>query len=51
MRARLSVSFALVACVALGLQACPGRIDNPDDFVGASIDGGAATRRFRWTCA
>lgn len=32
---------ALVAALALGLAACPGRLENPEDFVGSTRDSGA----------
>jgi hypothetical protein len=34
---------ALVAALALGLAACPGRLDNIEDFVGSTRDSGAQT--------
>ena len=43
MRSRLSAPFVLVSLCAVALAGCPGRLANPEDFVGATSDGAPAT--------
>lgn len=43
MRARSSSPLALVTLIAVALAGCPGRLENPEDFVGATSDGAAPT--------
>jgi hypothetical protein len=43
MRARSFSPLALVTLFAVALSGCPGRLENPEDFVGATSDGAAPT--------
>ena len=43
MRARNALTLVLMASLTASLGACPGRLENPEDFVGSSPDGAIAT--------